>query len=224
MIRVSTLQNVLEIPETQDFILNGRGDHAAWQNAPRFEMPSRDPYGTPMGYETSCKILWSRAGIYFFIDAGDKRLTCTGLPDRADLWKEDVLEVFLWPYSKHAYYLEYEVSPMGSELPLLTTAHGEEYMGSFPTRYQGGRQPRKAVSVRGGPQTPGASVTGWSAEIFIPSFLLYPMPNIHLMPGVEWRMNVFRIDYDEDRPQYFCLHDGGHSYHNIHAYPTFRFI
>ncbi len=224
MSSVSTTQDVLLIPQTDDFTLNGRGDHPAWNAAPTFKINSREPYGTPVGYESHCKILWSAAGIYFFVDANDKKLTCTGLPDRGDLWKEDVFEVFLWPYEKQAYYLEYEISPMGSEIPLLTTGHGEQYMGAFPFRYQDGRLPRKAVSVRGGPQVPGASVTGWSAEIFIPSLLLYPMPNILLQPGVEWRMNVFRIDYDQGRANHFCLHDSGPSFHNIHGYPKFRFV
>ncbi len=224
MIRVLTTQDVLQVPQTDDFTLNGRGDHPAWHSAPTFAINSREPYGTPVGYESYCKILWSSAGVYFFVDVADKKLTCTGLPDRGDLWKEDVVEFFIHPYAPVPYYLEYEVSPMGSEIPLLTTAHGEQYMGAFPFRYQDGRLPRKAISVRGGPQVPGASVTGWSVEVFIPSLLLYPMPNIMLQPGTEWNMNVFRIDYDDGRANHFCLHDSGPSFHNYRGYPTFRFV
>ena len=36
-----------------------------------------------------------------------------------DLWNEDVFEVFLWTDERYPVYLEYEISPLNHELPIL---------------------------------------------------------------------------------------------------------
>ncbi len=96
------------------------------------------------------------------------------LSDMADLWTQDVAEVFIWPDESTPLYLEYEISPFASELVLMVHNEGNEISPWLPFHYAGPRRVRKAVAVRGGSIEPGAEITGWSAEIFIPSALLYP--------------------------------------------------
>jgi hypothetical protein len=40
-------------------------------------------------------------------------------------------------------------------------------------------------------------VTSWVGEFFIPYALLKPLQNVPPKSGTTWRMNLYRIDYDE---------------------------
>ena len=53
------------------------------------------------------------------MEATDRTITATMQDDFLDLWKEDVFEFFLWPDERHPVYFEYEISPLGFELPIL---------------------------------------------------------------------------------------------------------
>ena len=77
------------------------------------------PADATHAYETRVKVLYSPTGLYVLMDATDRRLTATMKEDFLDLWNEDVFEFFLWPDEKQPVYFEYEISPLGFELPIL---------------------------------------------------------------------------------------------------------
>jgi Carbohydrate family 9 binding domain-like len=179
---------------TADFAVTGTGDGAAWQAAEWVDLRRRQADGHP--YETRFKILYSGTGLYVLMDATDRRLTATLTEDFADLWHEDVFEVFLWPDERHSVYFEYEISPLDKELAILVPNFGGEFLGWRPWHYEKDRRVRKATSVTGGPKQSHASVRGWRAEFFIPYALLRPLPNVPPEPGARWRANFYRIDHD----------------------------
>jgi hypothetical protein len=84
-------------------------------------------------------------------------------------------------------------------LPILVPNFGGQFYGWRPWHYEGARKTQKAVSVRGGAPKPGAAITGWSAEVFVPWDLLKPLQNIPPKSGSRWRANVYRMDYDAGR-------------------------
>ena len=132
-----------------------------------------------------------------------------------DLWNEDVFEVFLWPDERDPVYLEYEISPLNHELPILVPNFGGQFLGWRPWHYERDRLTRKATSAIGGPKQSGASIQGWRAEFFIPYALLRPLRNVPPKPGARWRANVYRMDYDEGkRTQWEWAHvqQGFHEY------------
>ena len=100
-----------------------------------------------------------------------------------------LLKRFFWPDERQDLYLEYELSPLGAELPLIIPNHAGSFMGWSPWHYTGNRKTRRATSVRGGPATPGATITGWSAEFFIPFALLQGLGNVPPKSGAKWRAN-----------------------------------
>jgi hypothetical protein len=59
------------------------------------------------------------------MEATDQVLTATLQEDFLDLWKEDVFEFFLWPDERQTVYFEYEISPLGVELPILIPNLGQ---------------------------------------------------------------------------------------------------
>src|SRR3989304_3771042 len=88
--------------------------------------------------------------------------------DLLDRCTQDVFEFFLWPDESQPVYFEYEISPLGFELPILVPNFDGKFLGWRPWHYEGDRKIRKAVSVSGGIARPGADITGWTAEDFIP--------------------------------------------------------
>ena len=183
------------VSRTDDFEVTGDGAAAAWDTT-EWQTLTRVLSGSS-GYSTRVKALYSADGIYFLFDCEDQRLTCTLTEDHGDLFTEDVAEVFLWPDDSTPLYFEYEVSPLGLELPLLVANRDGEFHGWLPWRYWDERKVRHATATRGGPKASRASVSGWSAEMFIPFALLRGLGNTPPRAGARWRANAYRIDYDE---------------------------
>ncbi len=184
----------LRVPQTEDFAVNGKGDAAAWSKvawAPLFSRAAEDhPYATRSRCSTpgpgyTCS--WTRQ---------DRTLTATMSEDFLDLWTEDVFEFFLWPDERYPVYFEYEISPLGFELPILIPNFDGEFLGWRPWHYEGNRKTRKATTAFGGPRQSGATVTGWRAEVFVPYDLLKPLQNVPPQAGTRWRANLYRMDYD----------------------------
>jgi len=184
----------LTVNPTPDFEVTGLGDAAAWRQAEWTPMPRRQPDNHP--YDTRFKVLYSDTGLYVLIEGTDRSLTPTMTADSMALWNADVFEVFLWTDERYPVYFEYEISPLGRELPILVPNFGGEFLGWRPWHYEGERMIRKATSIVGGPKEPKAAIEGWRAEFFIPYALLKPLQNVPPKPGTRWRANFYRMDYD----------------------------
>ena len=144
--------------------------------------------------------------------------------DGDDLYREDVVEIFLWPDESQPLYFEYEISPLGVELPILVANHEGQFHGWLPWHYTGPRAVRRATSVRGGPKAAGASVEGWTAEFFVPFALFMGMGNIPPTRGSRWRANLYRIDHDQAPfSQWAWCPDTGPTFHRYSAFGTFLF-
>jgi hypothetical protein len=184
----------LTVRHCNDFEVTGLGDAAAWQTTHWVPLQRR-PKGVH-DYTAQFKMLYSDQGVYVLFDGSDQRLTATLQEDFLDLWTEDVYECFFWTDESQPLYFEYEISPLGFELPILIPNLGGKFLGWRPWHYEGNRKIRKQVSARGGPSASGAAVTGWRAEVFIPFDLLKPLQNVPPKSGSEWRANFYRVDYD----------------------------
>jgi len=169
----------LLIRRTEDFVVNGRGDASAWKKTDWEPLNLRATDGHK--YKTQVKMLYSETGLYVLMDAEDRKITATMKADFLDLWNEDVFEFFLWPDEQYPVYFEYEISPLGFELPILIPNFGGEFLGWRPWHYDGERKTQTATTTVGGPKQSGAKVTGWKAEVFVPYDLLKPLQNVITM-------------------------------------------
>ncbi len=204
----------LDLTRVPDFELTGSGSSPAWQSLD-WQPLTRVGRGSA-NYRTRAKLLCSDTGLYFLVDCEDRHLTCTLLEDNADLYREDVVEVFLWPSEPQPLYFEYEISPLGFELPLLVPNHEGRFHGWLPWHYDGPRAVRRATAVRGGLQAPHADVSGWSVECFIPFALLAGLGNAVPAPGTPWHANLYRIDYDAGvTTQWAWCPDTGTNFHDF---------
>ena len=120
-------------------------------------------------------------------------------------------------------YFEYEISPLGFELPILVPNFDGKFLGWRPWHYEGPRKTRKATAVFGGPKQSEATVTGWRAEIFMPYELLKPLANVPPKPGTRWRANFYRMDYDGGRHTSWDLFPVGPGFHEFRKFGTLVF-
>jgi hypothetical protein len=200
---------MLILPKVDDFDLHP--DAPAWNAAEWQPVPTTT--GEP-GHATRFRAVWSVTGIYVAFDCHDDRQVTTGLPDGGDLWDQDVVEAFFWPDETRPLYLEYELSPAGSELLLLVPNCGGEFMGWSPWHFAGERKTREAVRPAAG--------ANWIAEFFIPFALFKGLCKFPPAPGTVWRANFCRIDHDTGSPQLYSWSAGiGKTFHDL---PTFRQI
>jgi hypothetical protein len=212
---------VLHVRATEDFAVNGRGDAPAWSAAAWEPLRLRTADG--LSYTTRVKALYSRTGLYVLMEAEDRLITATMKEDFLNLWNEDVFEFFLWPDERYPVYFEYEISPLGFELPILIPNFGGEFLGWRPWHYEGPRKTQKATTAVGGPTQSGARVTGWKAEVFVPYDLLKPLQSVPPKRGTRWRANFYRVDYDEGRNTSWDWARVGPSFHEFNKFGTLVF-
>jgi hypothetical protein len=212
---------VLRIRQTEDFTINGRGDASAWKKATWEPLHLRAADGHQ--YQTRVKMLYSRTGLYVLMEAEDRTLTAAMNEDFLDLWNEDVFEFFLWPDEQYPVYFEYEISPLGYELPILIPNFGGEFLGWRPWHYEGNRKTQKATTVVGGSKLSPGRVAGWKAEVFVPYDLLKPLQNVPPQPGTQWRANFYRVDYDDGKSTSWDWARVGSSFHEFDKFGTLIF-
>lgn len=212
----------LLIPQTTDFAVDGTGNAPNWQAA-TWQPLQRVGEGV-VDYPTKAKVIYSATGLYFLVDCVDQRLTCTMTEDYADIYREDVVEVFLWPHEPQPLYFEYEISPLGVELPIMVPNFNGAFMGWRPWHYEGPRLVRRAATVRGGPQQSMASISGWTVEFFIPFALFTGLGNAVPKSGSVWRANMYRIDYDQTPSSGWAwAPKTARNFHDYKNFGTFRF-
>lgn len=210
----------LRVPVTEDFVVTGNGSSANWNIAKWEPLTHRTKNGLP--YETKVKALYSKTGLYILMEATDSKITAS-LDDFQDLWNQDCFEVFLWPDERRTTYFEYEISPLGKELPILIPNFEGKFLGWRPWHYEGNRKIRKATAAMDGSLSSGATVTGWQTEFFIPYELLKPLQNVPPQSGTRWRANFYRMDYDEGKKTAWQWAPVGSSFHEFDKFGTLTF-
>lgn len=212
---------VMRVKVTDDFQVTGDGRAEAWDSTEWVSL-NRRPGGTH-DYRVRVKTLYSKTGIYVLMDATDTVLTATMTEDFQDLWTEDIFEVFLWTDEQYPVYFEYEISPLGYELPIIIPNFEGKFLGWRPWHYEGDRKTRKAVAIVGGRAETGAKIQGWQAEVFIPYALLEPLQKVPPSSGTRWRANFYRVDYDGGASTAWDWARVGPSFHEYKKFGTLVF-
>lgn len=208
---------ILMIKVTEDIEVTGKGDHIAWEQADWVSLNPRKPVGEI--YETRVKVMYSQKGIYFLFWCEDKVITATLQEDFADLYNEDVVEVFLWTDEDHPLYFEYELSPLNFELPIMVPNMEKSFFGWLPWHYEKERLTRHATHI----EKKEGAVTAWTAEFFIPYTLLRPLNKVPPESGTTWRANMYRIDYDGQEPVHWTWNPVVNNFHDYKLFGTFKF-
>ena len=217
--------STLIIKKTSDFKVDGEGSSKNWATTNWFDLhvqtgPKQSVPGK--AFPTKVKMLYSDKGVYFLFDCTDKKLTSTIMEDFGTLFKEDVVEVFLWPDTAEPIYLEYEISPLNYELAILVPNLNGKMQGWKPWFYNETNRVQHETSAQGGQKKSMASVEGWKAEFFIPYALMNPIVQSPPKSGTKWRGNFYRIDYDSETAYYSWKKTSG-SFHEFNKFGTLIF-
>ncbi|HTM52664.1 MAG TPA: DUF4440 domain-containing protein [Pirellulales bacterium] len=212
---------VLHVLPTEDFEVSGDGSAGAWKKTSWEPLSKRTSDGHP--YDARFKMLYSKTGLYVLMNGADQKLTASMQDDFLDLWTQDVFEFFLWPDERQPLYFEYEISPLDYELPILVPNSNGKFLGWRPWHYEGDRKIRKATTVHGGEKKPGAQISGWTAEVFVPYKLLEPLANSPPKRGTRWRANFYRVDYDDGRETSWDWARVGASFHEFQKFGALIF-
>ncbi len=207
---------ILKITHTADFEISGEGAAKSWDAAPWVVLPQRN--GSEVNYKTNAKLLYSDKGIYALFECEDTNITATLTKDNDDLYNEDVVEIFFWTDEKYPLYFEYEISPLNYELVLMVPNMNGKFLGWIPWHYEGERKVRHATKIL----KEGDKVSGWMAEFFIPFDLLKPLNNVPPQKGTQWRMNMYRIDYDKGTSSW-SWQPTRVNFHDIESFGTLLF-
>lgn len=207
--------DLLEIGHTPDFQLTGDGASNEWSAVEWTPIPQRRADGGK--YATALKVLYSDTGIYCLFRCEDKTITATLKEDFADLYREDVVEVFFWPDESVPVYFEYELSPLNYELAIMVPNYEGNFFGWRPWHYEGDRLTRHATHV-----SDKAGDATWTAEMFIPYTLLKPIIPGPPAKGDRWRANFYRIDYDTGRSQW-SWQPTNKNFHDYNSFGTIVF-
>lgn len=211
----------ISVRRCDDFTITGTGNASFWQATEWVNLNRRGK--GQLDYTARFKMLYSTTGVYVLFDGTDSTLTATMQEDFLDLWNEDVFECFFWTNESDPVYFEYEISPLGYELPILVPNLEGKFLGWRPWHYEGNRRIQKKVSAQGGQNASGAAVSGWRAEVFIPYELLKPLRNVPPVPGTQWRANFYRVDYDDKKTTAWDWSRVGPSFHDIQNFGTLEF-
>lgn len=218
--------SVLQVYKTDDFTVSGDGSSQNWSNTNWIKLTQRSNHENDSGRETFFKLLYSNTGIYFLFRCDDDLVSATITSHFEEIWREDVVEVFLWPDESEEVYFEYELSPLNYELPILVskTDSGQSHWIPFEYSYKDGNS-RKAIhktSAADGTLKSGEKITEWRAEFYIPFELLIPLKNRIPTSGTTWRANMYRVDYDYGSTSW-TWQPVTTNFHDIYSYGTLVF-
>jgi len=209
----------LAIKQTPGLEITGNGSSPEWDRTEWINILQRG--NDKINYKTNVKILWSSEGIYFLFYCEDQIINATMTENNANLWEEDVVEVFLMPDENSNLYFEYQISPLNYELTLLIpNLDGDRrFLGWLPWKYEGDRKTIHKTAIL---KDDDGSTKAWTAEFLIPWKLMDPLVTGPPEPGTRWRANFYRLDYDHG-PTRFSWQNTDNHFHEPHNFGTIVF-
>ncbi len=165
-----------------------------WQNTPALALGQAQAKGT-LSQSTSVRGCWDGKTLFLAFDCEDRDIRAT-LKNRDDrVWQEEAVEAFIAPYGDPVHYFEFQCNPLNTLNDIRVTnpnARGDPVMFDRGWTCLGWES---AVRVMGQVNNPTWRSRGWTVEWAIPLAALLAPGAGRVLPGEEWRVNLFRIDH-----------------------------
>jgi hypothetical protein len=212
------------IRKTADFTITGRGDDPAWAATSWQVFTKIDSSGR--SYNSKSKMLYSAKGIYLLFSGEDDRITTKDYKDDEDIYEGDVFEFFLHTDPDKPPYFEYEINQLERQLVLTLARFPHKNLAWSPWKFEYEKDPliQRRTAVSNGKKQVGATISGWTAELFFPYELLGLLPGVPPKSGTIWRANFCRIDYDSGKMvQWTWSRKIRSSFHELENFGTILF-
>jgi hypothetical protein len=181
--------------------IDGALDDAAWKPAASVQLnwrfhPSNVPKFVRLKetVRTTARLLWDDRFLYVGFACEDADAWATYKKRDANLWEEEVVEVYLDPTGKGKHYKEFEVNPVGAliDLDIAEAVNGNP--GDVPSHLRwNAKDIRWDAKVQGTTHNRDDRDAGWTAEIAIPlAACLAPGEKVRV--GDQWRAQFYRIE------------------------------
>jgi hypothetical protein len=170
-------------PITADGLL----DEASWSIAERAGPFVQSMNGKPAAASTEARLLWDDNNLYVSFLSEDTNIGTPYLHDDEELYRSNVVEIFINPSGDLQRYAEIEVNPANALFDATFTGRRQ----GMNLAWSSGA--RHGVHIDGTLNDPRDVDRGWSAELAIPFATLPGMPRQRPLPGDQWRFNLYRL-------------------------------
>jgi hypothetical protein len=189
--------------------IDGKLTEPAWASA-----ASTGPFvntlnGGPVEQFTEAKMLWDDTTLYVAFNVADTDVW-SNLTKRDDkLWTQEAVELMIDADKNGKGYVEFQVAPNGNVFDTYLPEY-RKYEDSIDPRrkpYSWNAKLTAAVVVDGTLNKHDDKDKGWTVELAIPLEDVKGMdskaalPTLPPRPGDVWRINMFRMDQPEGKPQ-----------------------
>ncbi len=187
--------------------IDGKLDDAAWKDAPSTGFFVNTLTGAPAEIKTEAKLLWDNDNLYFGFENADTDVWST-LSKRDDkLWTQEAVEIMIDADKNGKSYVEFQVAPNGNIFDTYLPEWRKYESTLDPKRkdYDWNSKLKAQVKVMGTLNKRDDQDKGWVAEIAIPlgdaNGLSKEPVKVPPKLGDTWRINMFRMDAPEGKPQ-----------------------
>lgn len=171
-------------------VVDGRLDEASWTAAEAMPLVLADTGAAPR-QPTTARLLWDNEYLYVAYECQDDDIWGTTTERDREIFKQEVVEVFVDAASCGTAYVEIEVSPLNAVLDLFILWRDDRRRGLWDWN---SAALQTAVVVDGDPWRRGTQDRRWTVEIAIPMLDFEMAPHVPPEPGDTWRINLYRID------------------------------
>lgn len=179
---------------TGPITIDGKGDDAAWQSAPKSPAFTTAEGGRELSGTTTARLLWDETNLYALIEVADTDVFTPLSGHDDDLWKYDVVELFIDADRSGAGYVELQVNPKNAQFDAFFPQTRAQ-----PSDKKWNAGMTSAVVVDGSVDDRDDKDRGYTAEIAIPLAAVRGTSatmKVNTPPAVgdRWRLNVVRVD------------------------------
>jgi len=178
--------------------LDGRLSEKDWEDAPSTGDFVRTMDGQPADQKTQAKLLWDDKNLYVAFINEDKDIWTTLDKHDDKLWTQEADEMFIDADGDGKTYVELQVNAKGATF--------DSYLPTYRQNQNDWDSGMKAgVTIDGTLNKRDDEDKKWTVELAIPLEAAKgkekEMKNVPPKVGTEWRVNFFRMDQPNGRPQ-----------------------
>jgi hypothetical protein len=187
--------------------IDGKLDEQAWKDAPATDLFVNTLTGAPAEHKTEAKLLWDNQYIYFAFENADEDVWTTLTKRDEKLWTQEAVEIMIDANKDGKSYVEFQVAPNGNIFDTYLPEYRKYEDTLDPKRkpYDWNSKMKAAVKVDGTLNKRNDQDKGWTVEIALPLSDANGLSTepVKLPPAIgdSWRINMFRLDAPEGKPQ-----------------------
>lgn len=168
----------------QPIVVDGALTKSVWRETMPIALMQAQGMGAPH-QTTTARGCWDGTLVYLAFDCVDSDVRATMTQRDSLVWQEEAVEAFIAPYGDLVHYFEFQCNPLNTVNDVRVTnpnARGDTM--TFD----------RAWTCAGWQTATRTTSQGWVSEWAIPLAALLADNAQAVLPGEEWRVNLFRID------------------------------